>query len=78
MKKIHYITLLFLGLLLTGCEEVVTVDLDTMEPKLVIDARIDWVKGTDGSQQTIRLTKTAGYYDETVPPATGQDSIQWH
>lgn len=71
MKKIHYITLLFLGLLLTGCEEVVTVDLDTMEPKLVIDARIDWVKGTDGSHQTIRLTKTAGYYDDTVLPATG-------
>ena len=71
MKKISYILLLMIGLFLTSCEEVVHLDLNTMDPKLVIDARIDWIKGTDGSQQTIKLTKTAGYYEDTVPPATG-------
>ena len=71
MKKISYIIIAFISLFLTGCEEVVHVDLETMDPKLVIDARIDWIKGTDGSQQTIKLTKTAGYYEDTVPPATG-------
>jgi len=71
MKNIKYILLLTIGLLFTACEEVVDVDLDTAPPRLVVDANIDWIKGTDGSQQTIRLTTTGGYYENTVPPVSG-------
>ncbi|MES2485669.1 MAG: DUF4249 domain-containing protein, partial [Bacteroidota bacterium] len=51
----------------TGCEEVVDIDLDTAAPRLVVDASINWVKGTTGSVQSIKLTTTAGYYQTEVP-----------
>lgn len=71
MKNITALFSLLFLLSLTGCEEVVDVDLDTQAPRLVIDAGIDWIKDTDGSQQTIRLTTTAAYYSPTVPVVTG-------
>jgi Domain of unknown function (DUF4249) len=70
MKKLLYITILLSGFLFTGCEEVVDVDLDTAAPRLVVDASINWVKGTAGNEQTIRLTTTSGYYETTVPPVS--------
>lgn len=62
---------MLLSVLFYGCEEVVEVDLSTQKPRLVVDAAIDWTKGTDGSQQTIRLTTTAAYYADNVPAVTG-------
>ncbi|AWH86144.1 DUF4249 domain-containing protein [Flavobacterium album] len=71
MKNIKYILLLITITLLASCEHVVDVDLDTAPPRLVVDASINWEKDTDGSQQTIRLTTTAPYYQNEVPPASG-------
>ncbi len=66
MKKLKYIFFLVIfGL--TSCEEVIELDLPKAEPRLVIEASIDWVKGTDGSTQKVRLTTTAGYYDIEIP-----------
>lgn len=44
MKIVRKIILVTIGLFLTGCEDVINVDLDTAAPRLVIDASIDWVK----------------------------------
>ena len=58
MKKIKIIVA-FIGLILiSSCEKVVDIDLNTMEPKLVIDAAIKWQKGTVGNIQTIKLSTT--------------------
>jgi len=73
MKKIS--ALLVLLCIFTGCEEVVDVDLDTQKPRLVIDASIDWEKGTAGNLQTIRLTTTTAYFDPNVPPVSGASVI---
>ena len=54
-----------------SCEDVVDVDLDTAEPRLVIDASINWVKQTTGNEQFIKLTLTAPFFDDQVPAATG-------
>lgn len=65
-----------MALFLSGChEEVIKVDLETAEPRLVIDASIDWVKGTTGREQKIRLTTTTGYYDETFPIVSGANVV---
>lgn len=70
MKKISpYIYLFFI--LLISCEEVVDVNLNTTAPKLVIDASINWYKGTVGNQQEINLSLTAPFFQENIPPATG-------
>lgn len=72
MKKFYYIFGV-LSLLFFSCEDVVQVDLDSAEPRLVVEASINWQKGEDGSFQKIRLTTTAGYYDQQVP--TVSDAI---
>lgn len=72
MKNIKlYIAYLFLSLITISCEEVVDIDLDTAEPKLVIDASIKWEKETDGRTQMIKLTTSTDYYATTIPNATG-------
>lgn len=71
MKKISALLLLLAASIFTSCEEVVDVDLSTAKPRLVVDAGIDWINGTDGSTQTIRLTTTAAYYAPQVPNVTG-------
>jgi hypothetical protein len=62
---------LLLVLFFSSCEDVVNLDLDTGETKLVIDAEIIWIKGTSGSDQTIKISKTAPYYNNTTPKVSG-------
>jgi hypothetical protein len=71
MKKLSIYFMLFLGFFAISCEEVVNVDLNKSEPKLVIDASIKWEKGTIGNEQIIRLTTTGDYFNNTVPAANG-------
>ncbi|GAA4971427.1 DUF4249 family protein [Algibacter aquimarinus] len=69
MKNIIYI--LFIGFCLTSCEDVIDVDLETAQTRLVIDAALNWEKGTTGNNQTIKLSLTAPFFDDVIPPATG-------
>ncbi|GAA4811868.1 DUF4249 domain-containing protein [Litoribaculum gwangyangense] len=68
MKKVLVI---ILGLLMVSCEDVIDINLNNAQPRLVIDASMNWLKGTDGSNQTIKLTLTAPFFDKNIPPATG-------
>lgn len=54
-----------------GCEDVIDVDLDTADSTIVIDAEILWQRGTDGSQQTISISRITDYYNQQVPKVTG-------
>ena len=68
MKKyIQYIPV-FLLLFFASCEEVVEVDLEESEPRLVIEASIVWYKGTSGNQQSIELSETSPFYEEELTP----------
>lgn len=71
MKKITLLIVLFISIFFTSCEEVVDVDLDTAPPKLVIEASINWQKGTSGKQQVIKLSTTTGYFDNIIPTVSG-------
>ena len=55
MKLLQKILILSITLFLTGCEDVISVDLDTAPPKLVIDASIDWVKNTAGNEREVSV-----------------------
>ena len=70
MKNISFL-IVFISLILISCEEVVDVDLKTGPSRLVVDASINWIKGTNGSVQKIKLTTTTGYYDTTIPVVSG-------
>ncbi len=71
MKKLSIYFILFLSIISVSCEEVVDVDLNKSESKLVIDASIKWEKGTPGNEQVIRLTTTGDYFNNTVPVVNG-------
>ncbi len=53
----------------SSCEDVIDVDVPNAPPRLVIDASINWFKGTLGNEQVIKLTLSAPYFNENVPPA---------
>ncbi|MCM5661410.1 DUF4249 domain-containing protein [Galbibacter mesophilus] len=59
--------------LFLSCEEVIDVDLETAPPRLVVEASINWVNQTNGTNQQIRLTQTAPYFDTEVPPANNAE-----
>lgn len=73
MKRLISIILIFISL--TSCEDVIDLKLNTSEPRLVIDASINWLKGSSGNEQKIKLTLTAPYFDTTVNPANGAQII---
>jgi len=73
MKKIIYTLLITVSLV--SCEDVIDVDLENAEPRLVIDASLNWLKNTDGSFQFIKLTLSAPFFDDDIPPATGAQVI---
>ncbi len=54
-----------------GCEDVIKVNLNTAPPKLVIEASINWLKGTPGNNQTIKLTTTTDFYANVIPVVSG-------
>ncbi|NRA94016.1 MAG: DUF4249 domain-containing protein [Psychroserpens sp.] len=68
MKKL---LILIVCIAFISCEDVIEIDLNEGPPRLVIDAGIDWVKGTSGNNQSIRLSLTAPFFDEDIPPANG-------
>lgn len=69
MKKVF--VLLLLSLVMTSCEDVITIDLPESESRLVIDASINWQKNTNGKEQEIKLSLSTPFYQEDVVPATG-------
>lgn len=71
MKNIRYISVLLIAILFASCEDVIDVNLPTGEPKLVVDASIDWQLGDTGNEQTIKLSMTTGYYEPNVPKVSG-------
>ena len=71
MKKLIGFALIAIGLLFCGCEKVIDVQLNTAPPRLVIDAAIQWTKGTTGNNQRIKLSTTTSYFSTTIPPVSG-------
>ena len=71
MKQYLYIPLLFIVVLFASCEESVDLDLNSIEPRLVIDA-----SSRDGYPCEVILTKTRDYYDNSICPTVSGAVIQ--
>lgn len=69
MKKFLYIFILCS--LVYTCEDVIDVNLNEAEPKLVIEASINWFKNTMGNEQTIKLSLSSPFFQNATPPANG-------
>lgn len=65
MNHARYIIFLgLIGSILASCETVISPELETAEPLLVVDA---WVTNKPGAQ-TILLSQSQAYFDNTLPP----------
>ena len=76
LQFVYRITTFLLLLVLTtltliSCEDVVTVNLENAESKLVIEASILWKKGTTGNEQKIKLTTSTPYFSTAIPVVSG-------
>lgn len=69
MKKLIYLFIIFISFY--NCEDVIDVDLNETEPRLVIEASINWYKNTTGNEQSIKLSLSAPFFDDETPPANG-------
>ncbi|WP_299229514.1 DUF4249 domain-containing protein [uncultured Psychroserpens sp.] len=72
MKKLIYILIIIFAY---SCEDVIDLEVPTSEPKLVIDASINWFKGTFGNEQSIKLSLTAPFFEDDIPPANNAQVI---
>ncbi|WP_100612408.1 DUF4249 family protein [Confluentibacter lentus] len=61
--------LIFICILTTACEDVIQIGAPSIPPKLVIEASINWLKGTTGNFQVIKLSLSAPYFDTQIQPA---------
>lgn len=71
MRTLYILSALFILLGLSSCEQSIDVPLDTAAPRLVVDAVLNWQKGTAGNEQTIKLSLTGNYYNVQQPPVSG-------
>ena len=75
IKIIKSILILLTAVIFYSCTEVVDIPLDNAAPKIVIEALINWEKGTTGNVQKIKLKTTSNYYTNAVPVVTGANVI---
>ncbi|MBV1924670.1 MAG: DUF4249 domain-containing protein [Flavobacteriaceae bacterium] len=66
MKTYITFSLFLFSILFTSCTDVIDVDVSTAIPRLVIEASIDWEKGTQGNNQFIKLSTSNAYYDNNT------------
>ena len=66
MKNYIYKILLSLSLLLASCTDVIDIEVPEAAPRLVVEASMDWIKGSSGSQQTIKLSTSTPFFDNLV------------
>lgn len=76
MKSKIKIILVILTVSLASCTDVVEVEVQNGPERLVVEASLDWEKGTLGNVQTIRLRKSTPFFDtETTIDVTGASVV---
>ncbi|MFI1743431.1 DUF4249 domain-containing protein [Thalassobellus sediminis] len=76
MNLYFKLTILLFVLAFTSCEDVIDVDVQEAPTRLVIEASIDWEKGTIGNNQTIKLSKSTPYFDATTNVSVTNASVK--
>ncbi|WP_298893621.1 DUF4249 domain-containing protein [uncultured Psychroserpens sp.] len=66
MKTLVKSLLCLILIVLTSCEDVINVDVPTAPERLVIEASLDWQKGTAGNNQIIKLSTSTPYFNTTI------------
>jgi len=62
MKSYIKFIVILTALILSSCEDVIQVDVPSGKIRLVIEASLDWEKGTEGNNQRIKLRTSTPYF----------------
>jgi len=68
-----FVSLGIIIIFFTACEEVIDVDLNYSDERLVIEGQLNWIKETQGTEQIIKLSKTTPYFETLRIPANGAE-----
>lgn len=52
--------------LMTSCEDVINIPVQTAPNRLTVEASLDWEKGTPGNEQVIKLSTSTAFFDTTA------------
>ncbi|GAB1855995.1 hypothetical protein MHTCC0001_08300 [Flavobacteriaceae bacterium MHTCC 0001] len=63
MKQFSSKIIIAILLVVTSCTDVIDVEVPEAAPRLVVEASIDWEKGTQGNTQLIKLSLSTPYFD---------------
>ncbi len=72
MKKLIFSLCIVISTIFSSCTDIVDIDVPNGGARLVIEASINWEKGTVGNEQAIKLSTSTAYFDSNPDaPATG-------
>ncbi len=61
--------------LLSSCTDVIDVPVQEGPTRLVVEASLDWEKGTQGNAQTIKLSESSAFFDTSTQKAVTNASV---
>jgi len=64
MKGIFLYSYMVISLVFFSCTDVIDVDVPYGGPRMVIEASLDWEKGTFGNEQIIKLSEMTPYFND--------------
>lgn len=76
MNRYIKTTILLFSIALASCEDVIDVPVQTAQTRLVVEASLDWEKGTTGNEQTIRLSNSTAFFETTSNTAVTGASVK--
>ena len=76
MKTLKTIMMTCFIAIFVSCEDVVDVEVQDGPKRLVVEASLNWEKGTPGNEQTIQLRESTPFYDTNrVTSVTGASVV---
>lgn len=70
---LNYIVFAIL-IICSSCTDVIDVEVPNASPRLVVEASIDWEKGTAGNEQSIQLSTSTPFFDsQSIDIVTGAE-----
>lgn len=76
MKTLKELLALIIIITFASCEDIVDVEVQEGPKRLVVEASLDWEKGTTGNVQTIKLSESTPFFDtNTISAVTGANVV---
>lgn len=66
INTVRIIIVIAITTIFTSCTDVIDVEVSEAAPRLVIEASLNWEKGTAGNTQSVKLSTSTPYFNNTI------------